>query len=179
MTVEALNSFVGIGTLALHLLLVLLLGLYVMREETTEELVGAWALPVAFAAAFFGSAMTLVYSEYFGVIPCGLCWFQRVFLYPQVILFAIAQWAKDTTIVLYSIALSVLGMVVSLYQHYLQMGGVSALPCPASGEADCGKRIIFEFGYITFPLAACSLFAFLVILMLFYYRYAQKRLARA
>ncbi|MBP9669597.1 MAG: disulfide bond formation protein B [Candidatus Pacebacteria bacterium] len=174
MTVEALNSLVGIGTLALHLLLVLMLGLYVMREETTQELVGTWALPVAFLAAFVGSAMTLVYSEYFGVIPCGLCWFQRVFLYPQIILFAIAQWKHDATVVFYSIAMSVFGMIVSLYQHYLQMGGTSALPCPASGEADCGKRIIFEFGYITFPLAAFSLFAFITILMLFYYRHTQR-----
>ncbi len=174
MTVETLNSLVGMGTLALHLLLVLLFGLYVMKEETTQEVVGKWALPVAFLAAFAGSAMTLIYSEYFGVIPCGLCWFQRIFLYPQIILFGIAQWKKDTMVIFYSIAMSILGMVVSLYQHYLQMGGTSALPCPASGEGDCGKRIIFEFGYITFPLAAFSLFVFLIVLMLFYQRYQKK-----
>ena len=67
----------------------------------------------------------------------------------------------------YSIALSILAGSAALYPHYLQMGGTSVLPCPASGAGDCAQRIIFEFGYITLPLMAATLFAFLIVLMLF------------
>jgi hypothetical protein len=62
-------------------------------------------------------------------------------------------------------ALSVCGALVALYHHFIQIGVGSALPCPASG-GDCGKRIVFEFGYVTFPLMAFTIFA--MIFVVFY-----------
>jgi disulfide bond formation protein DsbB len=84
-----------------------------------------------------------------------------------VVIFFLAALMKDTKASVYAIWLSVFGALVSLYQHYLQMGGTSTLPCPASGEGDCAKRFIFEFGYITFPLIAFTAFVFIIILMLY------------
>ena len=109
--------------------------------------------------------MTLVYSEIFGFIPCGLCWLQRVFLYPQTLLLAVALYRKDKTVALYGIALSIPGVFVSLYQHYLQMGGIEFITCPVTGVgADCAERILFEFGFMTFPLMSTFLFTFLIAL---------------
>ena len=92
---------------------------------------------------------------------------QRVFLWPQVILFLLALWKNDRSVADYSIGFSILGGIAALYQHYLQMGGGALIPCPASGAGDCAQRILFEFGYITFPLMSATLFAFLIVLMLF------------
>lgn len=94
-------------------------------------------------------------------------------MYPQAVLFAIALFIKDAKAALYSIWLSVFGAGIALYQHYLQMGGHDVLPCPASGAGDCAKRFLFEFGYVTFPLVAFSLFVFLIVLMLFVRRRAR------
>lgn len=170
MEVTALNHLVGIGTVILQMATALLLALYIARPaffEAPAKLLGKHGLWLAFLFAGFITAMSLVYSEYFGMTPCGLCWLQRIFIFPQTVLFLIAAYIKDARAALYSIALSVLGGAVALYQHYLQMGGDSVLPCPASGEGDCAKRLIFEFGYITFPLVAFSAFAFLIVLMLY------------
>ena len=78
----------------------------------------------------------------------------------------LAAWKRDAYMAEYSIILSVFGGVIALYQHVLQMMPGSGLPCPATGPS-CAMRILFEFGYITFPLMAFTVFAFLVIVMLF------------
>ncbi len=167
MTIENLNYLIALGTVALQVVTVLLLVLFLAKHEATQKLVEKVALPLAFLVALGGTAMTLVYSEYFGVIPCGLCWFQRIFLYPQIILLGIAMWRKDLTVAVYSVWLSVIGSAFALYHHFIQMGGESIIPCPASGAGDCAKRILFEFGYVTFPLAAFTAFWFIIVLMLF------------
>jgi len=165
-----LTTALGWGTLLLQLFTLLLIVLF-LRERLRGVASGlllfirTWALHLGLVAALTGSALTLVYSEIFGFLPCGLCWLQRVFLYPQVILFALSLWKKDRGIGDYILGLSVPGFLIALYQHFIQVGGTSFLPCPATpGAADCAQRLIFELGYITFPLMAASLFGFLIVL---------------
>ena len=172
MSLETTNYILALGTIAIQITTVALLAVYLLRSKIPDledivSLIGRWGLWKAFALSLIATALTLYYSEVLGLVPCGWCWVQRVFLWPQVILFAIALWKRDTTIALYSIWLSIFGAAAALYQHYLQMGGNSLLPCPASGAGDCGQRFLFEFGYITFPLMAFSAFAFLIVVMLF------------
>ncbi len=171
MTVFELNYWVGVGTVLLQIATVLLFALYLLRKHPlaapVAALLGKYGILLGFLTSVFAVAMSLVYSEYYGIIPCGLCWLQRIFMFPQALLFGVALFVRDTKVALYSLWLSVFGAAVALYQHYLQMGGTDVLPCPASGVGDCAKRFIFEFDYITFPLVAFSLFAFLIVLMLF------------
>ncbi|MES2014563.1 MAG: disulfide bond formation protein B [Patescibacteria group bacterium] len=166
-----LNYLIALGTIGMQVLSVALLVVFFFRKSSwakgIAKIVGDSGLLVSLLLVLAGTFLSLVYSEYFGIIPCGLCWLQRVFLYPQLVLFALAAYKKDHYIADYSIVLSFLGGAVALYQHYLQMGGTSTLPCPASGVSDCAKRFLFEFDYITFPLVAFSSFALLIVIMLF------------
>src|SRR3989344_8598496 len=161
--VAQLNFLLGIGTILLQGVVVILVCLLFKKNNPASQsilgLLKKWALPLGFFITLGASILTLVYSDVFGFIPCSLCWFQRIFLYPQVVLLGIAWFKKDDGVWKYIIALSVLGAVVALYQHYLQMGGTELLPCPADGVGDCGKRFIYEFNYVTFPLMAATLFA--------------------
>ena len=172
MSLETLNTLIGTATVLAQIATLGLIALYFMREPKFEKLLVRGALLISFLFATFGVVMSLVYSEYFGIIPCGLCWLGRIFLYPQAIMFAIASWKRDANIAFYSIALSVCGLLVSLYHHNLQMGGASVLPCPASGAGDCAQRFLFEYGYVTFPLVGATSFALLIALMLFVRRVA-------
>jgi disulfide bond formation protein DsbB len=169
-TILELNYLVALGTIALQAVTAVLLVLYFFRTHPVvaplANFIGTWGVTVGFLLALFGVAMSLVYSEYFGVVPCGLCWFQRIFLYPQAVIFGLALIIKDAKAWAYGLWLSIIGAAVSLYHHYMQIGGGSDLPCPASG-GDCGKRFIYEFDYVTFPLVAFSMFAFIIVLMLF------------
>lgn len=169
-----LNWLLGIATLLMHVAILGLVALYFVRDVRLEGLVVRFALPLGFLLAGAGVVISLVYSEYFGLVPCGLCWLGRVFLYPQAIIFLIASWKRDVGVSLYAIALSIPGLLIALYQHYLQMGGAGVLPCPASGESDCAKRFLFEFDYITFPLIGATTFALIIVLMLFLRRAARE-----
>lgn len=168
---ETLNFLIALGTIGMQFAAVALLVVFFFRKSSWAKgivkIVGDSGLWVSFLLVLAGTILSLIYSEYFGIVPCGLCWVQRVFLYPQLILFGLASLKKERSIADYSIILSVFGAVVALYQHYLQMGGTSTLPCPASGVSDCAKRFLFEFDYITFPLVAFSSFALLIVIMLF------------
>lgn len=162
-----LNTLVGMGTLVAELVVVVLIVLYTRKDARIDTIIAAAAVPLVFALAFVGSALTLVYSMHFGIAPCPLCWMQRVFLYSQVVIFAVAYFARDIRVYLYGIALSVCGMGVALYQHLLQMS-VGNLPCPASPEGvSCAKRFLFEFGHITFPWAAVVVFALIIVLLMY------------
>lgn len=171
--VEQLNFFVALGAVILQVGTLVLLAAFFLRKkvplfETIANATGRWGLHIAFLLFVFAVTVSLYYSEVLGFDPCGLCWLQRVFVYPQAFLFAVAIWKKDSRIADYSITLSIFGAVIGLYQHYLQMGGPELVPCPASPVAvDCAKRIIFEFGYVTFPLVGFSMLAFAIVLMLF------------
>jgi hypothetical protein len=63
--------------------------------------------------------------------------------------------------------LSLVGLVISLYHHYLQLGGSAFVKCPAAGDVDCAKRFMYEFDFMTFPLLAAAGFALLSAL--YYY----------
>ena len=187
---ETMNYILALGTIGLQLFTVAFLVLFFLRKKFPDlqgvaDFLADWGLWIGFLLSAAAAALTLYYSDVLGILPCGWCWFQRVALYPQVILFALALWKcrtparmnrSDGSDVLhqvkkdiadYSIGLSVFGLAVALYMHYLQMGGHGVLPCPETGAGDCGQRFMFEFGYITFPLMAASLFVFLIVLMLF------------
>lgn len=169
----ALNQLVGTSSLILQVLVIGLLVLYVVRHPAIEKLVAKYALWAGFALSLSGVVISLVYSEYYGLIPCGLCWFGRIFLYPQALIFAIALGRRDSSAVIYTLWLSVIGLIISGYHHYLQLGGNEVLPCPASGASDCARRYLFEYGYITFPLVGFMVFAAIITLSLFVLR--QKR----
>jgi len=170
MSVSDVNYFLALGTLLLQIVTVVLLVVFVMRKRVASfaqvsDTVGSWGLWAGFAVALGSTVVTVYYSDVLGFEPCYWCYWQRIFLFPQVILLGMAAWKKASYMADYSIILSFAGTLVALYHHAMQMLPGSGLPCPATGVS-CAQRIFFEFNYITFPLMAFSVFAFLIIVML-------------
>lgn len=159
-TVATLNQILGIGGIGLLLAsAVLLYDIAVHNRTIFSRNITQWGVLVL-AILFLGTvSVALVYSEVFGFVPCGLCWTMRIFVFSQAIILPFAYFRKDTSFAFYGIVLSAFGMIIGLYQHYLQLGGAELLPCPAAG-GDCSKRILFEFGFMTFPLLGVSLLLF-------------------
>ena len=121
--------------------------------------------------------LSLLYSEYFGFIPCSLCWLQRIAVYPQALMSVFAYRMKDTIhFPVYGIWLSLFGLSVAIYQYVYQMVPKDAvtsglMPCLADGSnADCAVKVIDEFGFITFPLISAVTFAFLIVVYLYMHR---------
>lgn len=167
-SIVLLGHILGVGTLLLQLCTLALFVMYfTWRGEQLTRFLGRYGLHIAFLLTLGVTAMTLFFSEVVGFVPCGLCWFQRIFLFPQVVILGIALWQKRHDVADYIIGLSIPGAVIALYQHYLQMGGSELVACPTAGAGvDCAKRLLFELGYITFPLMSATAFLFLIALML-------------
>lgn len=70
------------------------------------------------------------------------------------------------TVIDASLVLSTVGAGIALYHHTLQMFPGAGLPCPAVGPS-CAQIVFLEFGYITYPMMALSLFAFVIMAMVF------------
>lgn len=169
MTVEALtqlnNLLATAGFFAVGVTVLLAVDLYRSRGLTVY--VQRWGLATAFIIGVVATILTLVYSELFGILPCGFCWLERMALYPQLLLIGGAVYFRDRVLMpRYGIILSTTGLLISVYHHYIQMGGSQFIACPSAG-ADCAKRFMFEYGFVTFPLLSAVLFAFLIILYLY------------
>jgi disulfide bond formation protein DsbB len=166
-TIQSVNSILGIFGV-LGILSTIFLVVDMRGQRMLAPYISSWGLHAALFVAVVASILSLVYSEVFGLIPCGLCWFERMMLFPQVLIIGAALYFKDTFAPVHGIVLSGIGLIISLYHHYLQMGGSAFVKCPAAGVgSDCAKRFFFEFGFITFPLMSAILFAFLIALYLY------------
>ncbi len=135
---------------------------------------GEHAILIGFIISFVSLVSSLFYSNVIGFQACDLCWWQRVFLYPQVILFAIAFYNEkvkkisDEMVFLYSFVLSLIGGAIALFNYYGQMFNPDALAfCGTQGPA-CSRIFFVSFGYITIPMM--SLTAYLVVILLYFFR---------
>lgn len=168
LTLETLNSLVGLGALVLEVAAVAILILFFLRERSPvakeiSGLISRHGILISFLLTLVALAMSLYYSEVLGFEPCSLCWVMRIFMYSQVVILGIALFANDRGVARYVIGLSLFGLIVGVYQHYLQMGGDPLVTCPSgSGGADCAARFLFEFGHITFPWVGVAMFLFLI-----------------
>ncbi len=126
--------------------------------------ISTFILPIGFFATLFGTFLSLYYSYGLYYVACELCWFQRVFLYPQVFMFALAWWKNDRTILKYSFLLSLIGFAIAVYHHMLQIGYNLYKPCSVLPfAADCAKPSFIEYGFVTMPFMAVVIFGFLLL----------------
>lgn len=141
-------------------------------ESKTLLLVQKNGMLLAFIVALTALLGSLFYSDVLGYEPCKLCWFQRIFIYPQVLLLGIALFKKDRNIINYSLIFAIIGGLIALNHYILQVTGVSLLPCSAVGySVSCSKLFVLRFGYITIPMMALSASILMTISLLFARQY--------
>lgn len=162
-----INQIVALGVAIADALLLALALAYAFQRETLVRILGPYAMHAAFVLACVGVATSLLYSNVLGYLPCSLCWWQRIFSYPQVILLGIALWKKDGGAWVYTLWLSVFGFLVALYQYLLQWGLAPEIGCATTpGVGDCSVRVMLGLGYVTIPMLALTGFGLLILLSL-------------
>jgi disulfide bond formation protein DsbB len=115
----------------------------------------------AFIVSLAATGGSLFLSEVMGYMPCQLCWFQRIFMYPLVLLLGRAAMRDDRAIAGYALPLSIIGGLIAAY-HYAEQkvpGLAEIAPCKAG--IPCHTDYLDWFGVITIPLLA--LIAFILI----------------
>ncbi len=149
-----------------HVVLVFFLLALVARERggrTIVKFLGEKSLLFSWLLAIATMLGSLLYSSGVGFEPCVLCWWQRIFLFPLVIIFGLAWWRGDRKVFRYTTPLVVLAGVIALYQTYTNLGGTSLLEC-TNVDGACAKLYVYEYGYITIPTMALTSVAYLLLL---------------
>lgn len=124
-------------------------------------------LLIAWITAIFAMGGSLFFSERMGFIPCVLCWYQRILMYPLVLFLGIAFYRNDHSIYKYVLPVSVLGMLVSGTHYALQkIPSMQEFSVCTSG-VPCSGQYINLFGFITIPFLALLAFTIITIMMLF------------
>lgn len=116
---------------------------------------------LAWLVATVATLGSLTYSEVYGFEPCRLCWYQRILMYPLVLVLAVGWWNKDPDVRRYGLPLAGLGMLVSAYHYLIQM--FPTLDAGACGlGVPCSARYVEVLGFISIPLMAFAGFAAIV-----------------
>ena len=113
-----------------------------------------------FLVASIATGGSLFFSEIAGFIPCELCWYQRICMYPLSIITLLAALANDRRVARYLLPLPLVGAGVSVYHLLVENGVVEqAKACLISAPGGCATKWIEEFGYVTIPVLALTGFA--------------------
>ena len=130
------------------------------------------ALGLLFSAV--ATLSSLFYSEIIGFIPCSLCWWQRIFMYPLVFIFGIAYFKNDKGIIKYALPITLVGMFISVKHNFIYYFTNSTMPCDASGVS-CVKKLVSEFGgYISIPMLALTSFVGILVVLLVAHYYKKE-----
>lgn len=131
-------------------------------------------LYLAWAVATVATLGSLYLSEVLGYIPCDLCWYQRIFMYPLVFILGVAAVKRDYRVTGYVLSLSIPGGLISLFHNLYVKTSWFKAASTFCGENPCDVEYINWFGFVTIPLLA--LIAFILITVLcFLLRRAERR----
>jgi disulfide bond formation protein DsbB len=137
-----------------------------------RELASVWkeegmSLYFAWAVALAGFCLCVFFGEVLQYEPCPLCWYQRIALFPLVLILGIAAFRNDARIIPYALPLSIIGALFALFQiferHFpsLQKTGVCNL-----GEA-CSETVFLLFGFLDLPTLSAMGFALISAFLFF------------
>jgi disulfide bond formation protein DsbB len=135
---------------------------------TLRRTLAGYELWLVFAVTAVATGGSLFFSEVAHYVPCELCWYQRICMYPLSITTLLMALANDYRAARYLLPLPIVGAGVSVY-HLLVENGVASQSssCLISAPGGCGVKWIDEFGYMTIPTLALTAFALAVVLLLF------------
>jgi len=121
-------------------------------------------LPVtaAFVIALAATLGALFIGEVLGQMPCTLCWYQRIAMFPLVPILGLSLWRGDGVARAYALPLVVAGLALAAWHSGLYAGLLPApiVPCTENGPSCSGPGQVI----LGLPIPYLSLAAFAVIL---------------
>jgi disulfide bond formation protein DsbB len=140
-----------------------------MQEKAASPAIhSAWAL--LFAAWVLVTTATLAslfFSEVMDVPVCVLCWYQRIAMYPLVLILAIGLFPFDRGVMRYGIALAAAGWLFALYHVLLVAGIIPEDMQPCVQGIPCSETHVALFGFLNIPTLSLLTFTLLGVLLFF------------
>jgi disulfide bond formation protein DsbB len=132
-----------------------------MTEQSSWMLIfSAWLL------ATIATLGSLFFSEVMEIQPCALCWYQRIFMYPLVVIFLAGLFPLDRNVVAYALPIAVIGWGISVYHYLLYSGYIPETLQPCSQGVSCTEIKLELMGLITIPMLSILSFSAIIALLL-------------
>jgi disulfide bond formation protein DsbB len=123
------------------------------------------ALWLAWVVALVTTLGSLYYSEVAHFVPCPLCWYQRICMYPLSVVLLVAAIRRDRGAWLTAGPLVLVGFAFAVYHTQLQ-----AFPSQHSAFCTtlepCTTRYVWEFGFVSLPFMSLAAFTFIGIMVM-------------
>ena len=116
---------------------------------------------IAFLTSLIATLGSLFFSEVMNFVPCSLCWYRRIFMYPLVFIFLANLLYPDKSVLKYSLPLVIVGLGISIYHNLLILKIIPETLSPCVQGVPCSVDYLNWFGFITIP--SLSFIAFLTI----------------
>lgn len=129
------------------------------RDQSWTILFVCWLLVTG---ATLGS---LFLSEIMELPPCSLCWYQRIFMFPLVIILLVGLFPVDVKVVRYALPLALGGSVVALYHTLLQVGIIPESAAPCRQGVSCSNAYLDLFGFVSIPMLSLLAFSTVAVLL--------------
>lgn len=123
---------------------------------------------LAWFIALLASVGSLFFSEVMQLPPCVLCWYQRIAIYPLVLIIGTGIITRDRRMKNYALPLCLIGLAVSIYHNLLYYGAIPESITPCTEGVPCNAVQIEWLGFITIPLLGLGAFVCLALCLLFY-----------
>jgi disulfide bond formation protein DsbB len=167
---EVATNFFLVLTLAADAVVavVALLGLFALVSRRGREVwhsvagaVGPLGVLVAWIVALVTTAGSLYYSEHLGFVPCELCWYQRIAMYPLAVILGVGFLRRDRKVWITALPFVVVGAPLSLYHWLVERVPSFAESSSCSLVAPCSTPYFEKLGFVT--LAWMCMSSFLLI----------------
>jgi len=135
------------------------------QKKHTEDqpwmfIFGAWLIA---ALSTLGS---LFFSEVMELVPCVLCWYQRIFLFPLAIILLVGLFPLDRNVVRYALPIASIGLLFTLYHCLLFYGFIPETMQPCTQGVSCSDDSMVLFGFLPIPLLSLAAFSSIIVLLL-------------
>ncbi len=171
MTTETLSAFFAFLSLLCWAATLLVLALAGVAHRRPDGPAAAWLADVrvlslwaAWVVATVTTLGSLYYSQVAHFLPCELCWFQRICVYPFTIVLLVAAITRDRHIWRYVLGPAAVGLVIAAYHTQLQAFPEQKSFC--STAVPCNTRFVWEFGFVSLPFMALAAFSFILVMVL-------------
>ena len=122
----------------------------------------------AWIVALTATIGSLFFSEVMELPPCILCWYQRIAMYPLVIVIGAGIILRDGKVKFYALPLALAGLAISIYHNLLYYGIIPESIAPCKQGISCTTVQLEWFGFITIPLMALTAFGIVSACLLIY-----------
>ncbi|HHI93948.1 MAG TPA: disulfide bond formation protein B [Gammaproteobacteria bacterium] len=139
-----------------------------METEVTDQAKATswWLIFICWLISMLSTLGSLFFSEIMDLIPCELCWYQRIFMFPLTIILLLGLHPLDARVVRYALPIAGIGLLFTIYHSLLFYGLIPENLQPCRQGISCADDSMVLFGVLPIPLLSLAAFITIIVLLI-------------